>query len=81
MISKSMAEKNVSYYRQVQSDIEKIMWSMAKYNDPVCYCCNSPDRVFSHLHDAVDEIERVITSLLDNVEDDDVIQGLYLEET
>ena len=75
MISKQQVEINVSAYRQIQSEIETLISKLERRIelDPVIYVSTSPDRALDDLYLAVEGLESVIESLLNNEEDENDI--------
>ena len=75
MIDKQQANINVSAYRQLQSEIQSLMYKLNdRINlDPVIYCCNTPSSAWDHLAEASNILEHAIEDLLYEEDGDDEV--------
>jgi hypothetical protein len=63
MISRQDATRHISKYRQVQSDIGRIIADMDRYDDHIIYCAGGPGNAFDYLCLAEEALEETIRNL------------------
>ena len=73
MVDKVQANINVSAYRQLQSEIQSLIYKLNQRinTDPVIYCCNTPSSALTHLEAADHILELAIADLLYEEDEDE----------